>query len=277
MNEFHKLSAMAEKQTTANEKQPETASWVREGATTPKDASPYGGHPPLAFSLREVQQKVCPNCRVMAHLRLFRHCSHNYLATIRTVHRTALHPRQAAQPFHLVHLADFHAGHGVGGDGADRGAVGDERLSEGNPRAHAGRFAASGSGCGRRAVARLATRSGQGCATPASLRRRAVCRRARHAVVRAKCAGRDGARYRSGAGNRDYRTLGQDESRRVKRFARRGIHYHARLGFGAHARRQTQRQGHADRPARADHSRRDDAAPQAISRGGHFRDRHGAL
>lgn len=52
-----------------------------------------------------------------------------YLATIRTVHRSALYPRQAAQSFHLVHLADLHTGDGFGRDGVDCGAVSDERLS----------------------------------------------------------------------------------------------------------------------------------------------------
>src|SRR5665811_1616686 len=61
-----------------------------------------------------------------------------YLATLRTFHRPALYPCQAAQSFHLLHLADFHAGHGAGRDGIDRRAVGDERFPERDPRAHAG-------------------------------------------------------------------------------------------------------------------------------------------
>src|SRR5665811_1456799 len=32
-----------------------------------------------------------------------------YLATLRTFHRPALYPCQAAQSVHLLHLADFHA------------------------------------------------------------------------------------------------------------------------------------------------------------------------
>jgi hypothetical protein len=54
---------------------------------------------------------------------------------VRTPHRPALHARPAArrcrQPLHLLHFADFHAGPGAGRGGADRGAVGDERLPEG--------------------------------------------------------------------------------------------------------------------------------------------------
>ena len=81
----------------------------------------------------------------MAHLRPFKFTL-NHLATLRTVHRSALHPCQTAQPFHFLHLADLDAGHGFGRNGADRGAVGDERFPEGNTRTHAGRVAASGSG-----------------------------------------------------------------------------------------------------------------------------------
>src|ERR1039458_5692032 len=72
------------------------------------------------------------------------------LATLRTVHWSALYPCQATQPFHLLYLADLHAGHGVGRDGIDRGAVGDERFPERNPRAHVGRVTASGGGRGWR-------------------------------------------------------------------------------------------------------------------------------
>ena len=70
-----------------------------------------------------------------------------YLATLRTVHRSALYPRQAAQPLYLLHFADLHTGDGFGCDGVDRGAIGNEWLPEGNSRTHVGGVAASGSGC----------------------------------------------------------------------------------------------------------------------------------
>ena len=127
---------------------------------------------------------------------------------LRAHRRPALYARAAAQPLHRLHLRSVDDRHRGRRRGADRGAVGDERLPEGSAHPHPRRGLAPQSVADDNRARRLAERGEERGAEPAAWSApRRSCRRRRCSPTARACAapsvrGIAAGRGRQGRGSR---------------------------------------------------------------------------